>query len=79
MSPLLWALLLSKGQFYKAKEFFEIEKYQLKDRYKPVWYALMKLLEKEFPDEIKKMGSELSESVDEILLEIEKLKMKYAI
>lgn len=72
-------LLLAKGQFYKAKEFFEIEKYQLKDRYKPIWYALMKLMEKEFPDEIKKMGSELSESVDEILLEVESLKMKYKI
>ncbi len=72
-------LLLSKGQFYKAKEFFEMEKYQLKERYKPIWYALMELLEKEFPDEIKKMGSELSESVDEILLEIERLKIKYAI
>lgn len=72
-------LLISKGQFYKAKEFFEIEKYQLKDRYKPIWYALMKLMEKEFPDEIKKMGSELSESVDEVLLEIERLKIKYAI
>jgi len=71
-------LLLSKGQYYKAKEFFEIEKYQLKDRYKPIWYALMKLLEKEFPDEIKKMGSELQESVDEVLVEIERLKVKYA-
>jgi hypothetical protein len=39
----------------------------------------MKLLEKEFPDEIKKMGSELAESVEEILLEIERLKIKYAI
>lgn len=73
------SLLLSKGQFYKAKEFFEMEKYQLKDRYKPIWYALMKLMEKEFPDEIKKMGSELTESVDEVLLEIEGLKIKYAV
>lgn len=72
-------LLLVKGQFYKAKEFFEMEKYQLKDRYKPIWYALMKLMEKEFPDEIKKMGSELSESVDEVLQEVERLKVKYAI
>ena len=71
-------LLLSKGQYYKAKEFFEMEKYQLKDRYKPIWYALMTLLKKEFPDEIKKMGSELQESVDEVLVEIERLKAKYA-
>ena len=70
-------LLLSKGQFYKAKELFEMERYQLKERYKPIWYALMKLMEKEFPNEIKKMGSELEQSVDEVLTEIEKLKIKY--
>jgi len=72
-------LLISKGQYYKAKEFFEIEKYQLKDRYKPIWYALMKLMEKEFPNEIKKMGSELKESVEEVLKEIERLKVKYTL
>ena len=70
-------LLLSKGQFYKAKELFEMEKYQLKERYKPIWYALMKLMEQEFPNEIKKMGSELAQSVDEVLVEIEKLTIKY--
>ncbi len=70
-------LLLSKGQFYKAKELFEIEKYQLKERYKPIWYALMKLMEQEFPNEIKKMGSELEQSVHEVLTAIEKLKIKY--
>ncbi len=72
-------LLLSKGQLYKAKEFFELEKYQLKERYKPIWYALMTLMQKEFPDEIKKMGSELKQSVDEVLIEIERLKLKYSI
>ena len=72
-------LLLAKGQYYKAKEFLEMPEYQLKEKYKPIWYALMKLMEKEFPNEIKKMGSELKESVDEILKDIEKYKEKYAI
>lgn len=72
-------LLISKGQYYKAKEFFENEKYQLKDRVKPIWYALMKLMEKDFPNEIKKMGEELKESVDDILNTIEKMKNKYKI
>jgi len=72
-------LLISKGQLYKAKEFFEMEKYQLKDRYKPIWYALMTLMQDEFPNEIKKMGSELTQSVNEILEEIETLKIKYKI
>lgn len=72
-------LLISKGQHYKAKEFFEMERYQLKDRLKPIWYALMTLMQKEFPHEIKKMGSELQESVNSVLEEIENLKIKYQI
>jgi tetratricopeptide (TPR) repeat protein len=72
-------LLIAKGQLYKAKEFLEMPKYQLKDRYKPIWYALMTLMENDFPNEIKKMGSELNQSVGEILEVIEVYKEKYAI
>ena len=72
-------LLMAKGQLYKAKELFEIPEYDLKNRYKPIWYALMSLMQDEFPHEIKKMGDELKESVDEILVEVEKLREKYAI
>ena len=70
-------LLMAKGQFFKVKEFFELTDYELKDRYKPLWYALMTLMQDEFPTEIKKMGSELKETVDEVLNEIEKMKEKY--
>ena len=70
-------LLIAKGQYYKAKEYFENEKYQLKDKLKPIWYALMTLMQDEFPNEIKKMGSELQESVDDILKAIEELNQKY--
>ncbi|WP_294962822.1 winged helix-turn-helix domain-containing protein [Sulfurimonas sp.] len=72
-------LLISKGQYYQAKKFLEIPEYQLKERYKPIWYALMTLMQDDFPNEIKKMGSELKESVDEVLKEIEVYKDKYAI
>jgi len=72
-------MLISKGQHYQAKKFLEMPEYQLKERYKPIWYALMTLMQDEFPHEIKKMGSELSESVDEVLKEIEIYKEKYAI
>jgi TPR repeat protein len=72
-------LLISKAQYYKAKEYFENEKYQLKDKLKPIWYALMTLMQDEFPNEIKKMGSELQTSVDDILKTIEELKQKYKI
>lgn len=72
-------LLIAKGQYYKAKEYFENEKYQLKDKLKPIWYALMTLMQDEFPNEIKKMGSELQESVDDILKTIKELNQKYKI
>jgi len=70
-------LLIAKGQTYKAKELLEDERYLLADRLKPVWYALMHLMANEFPNEIKKMGSELEESVKGVLDEIEKLHIKY--
>jgi len=72
-------LLISKGQLYKAKEFLQMPKYQLKDRYKPIWYALMTLMENDFPNEIKKMGSELKQSVSEILELIKLFEKRYAI
>ncbi len=72
-------LLIAKGQLYKAKEFLEMPEYQLKERYKPIWYALMTLMQDDFPHEVKKMGSELKGTVDEVLEEIERLKMKYAL
>jgi len=72
-------LLISKEQYHKAKEFMEMPEYQLKERYKSIWYALMELMKDEYPNEIKKMGSELRESVDEVLVEIERLGVKYAI
>lgn len=58
-------LLIAKGQYYQAKKFFEMEEYRFKDIYKPIWYALMRLMDEE--EEYKKMGSELRESVEEVL------------
>ncbi len=72
-------LAISKGQYYKAKEIFELEKYNLKEVYKPIWYALMTLMKDEFPNEIKKMGSELEQTVKEILSKIADWKEKYKV
>ncbi len=72
-------LLMAKGQYYQAKKLMEMPEYQLKERYKPIWYALMSLMQKEFPNEIKKMGSELQESVTEVLAKVERYREKYAL
>ncbi|WP_394193326.1 tetratricopeptide repeat protein [Pseudoalteromonas atlantica] len=72
-------LLMAKKQLYKAKELLELPGYALKDKCKPVWYALMTLMQDEFPHELTKMGGELQESVDEILQQVAKFEEKYAL
>jgi len=73
------SILIAKGQFYKAKELLELPEYNLKERYKPIWYALMSLMHDEFPYEIKKMGSELQQTVEEVLIKIDEMRQKYSI
>jgi hypothetical protein len=68
------ALVLAKEQYYFLKNILEED--NLKEKYKPIWYALMTLMQDEFPHEIKKMGSELQESVDEVLKKVEEYKTK---
>ncbi len=70
-------LLMFKGQYYQAKQILEIPEYNLKEQYKSIWYALMTLMQDDFPHEIKKMGSELQESVNEVLKKVEEYKVKY--
>lgn len=67
-------LLISEKQYYLAKKLLELEEYNLKEKLKPTWYALMTYMQDEYPNEIKKMGSELQESVNEIIKNIEELK-----
>lgn len=67
--------LILKKQYHLAKKLLELEEYNLKEKLKPTWYALMTYMQDEYPNEIKKMGSELQESVNEIIRNIEELKM----
>jgi TPR repeat protein len=63
-------LLLSKKQYHLALELFN-QFETLKNQFKPIYYALMILLKDEYPKEHLKMGSELEDTVNEILVEIE--------
>lgn len=69
-------LLIVEKQYYLAKKLLELEEYNLKEKLKPTWYALMTYMQDEYPNEIKKMGSELQESVNEIIKNIEELKKR---
>lgn len=66
--------LISKKQYYKTKELLELNEYNFKEKLKPIWFALMKLMEDEYPNEYKKMGSELESSVNEVLKEVKELR-----
>jgi len=70
-------LLLAKKQYHHVLNLFKENNFNIQDRYKPIYYALMTLLQNEYPDEIKRMGSELEETVKEILEKIEQLGKDY--
>ena len=50
----------------------------LKQQFKPVYYALMTLLKAQYPKEYLRMGSELEETVEDILKKVKEKAQKYA-
>ncbi|MCD4652770.1 AAA family ATPase [bacterium] len=66
-------LMLSRKQYHLLLGLFQDEKYQLKEKIKPVYFALMSFMQNEYPREFKRMGSEISDTVDEILENIKLL------
>ena len=71
------AFAIAKGLRQAVLKLFQDETFQLKDRFKVVYYALMQLMEAEYPDEIRKMGKELEEPVQEMVNYIKELEGKY--
>ena len=72
----LLILLLAKGQtnlFDKWQRQFE-----LADRLKPLYYAFLSLAPEKYPNQLLRMGSELKETVAEILDKVAAYKEKYA-
>jgi len=68
--------LLAKDQYRLALELFDIFPV-LQDIIKPVYYALMKFIQYDFPKEYLKMGSELKSTLEEILEKIKFISEKY--
>jgi len=71
-------LLIAKKQYNYVFELFSQNKYNIKDVYKPIYYALMYLLQEEYPDEHKRMGEELKLTVEEIVQQIRQMTIDYA-
>lgn len=64
--------LLIGGQFHFLYNQFKKPELELMKYARPYWYALMWFMKDEYPGEYEKVGSELKETVDEIIREIEK-------
>jgi tetratricopeptide (TPR) repeat protein len=71
----LLILLLAKGQ----TNLFDLwlQQFDLADRLKPLYYAFLNLVPDKYPNQLLRMGSELKETVDEILVKIATYKEKY--
>ncbi|MDP2207172.1 MAG: tetratricopeptide repeat protein [Bacteroidota bacterium] len=71
-------MFIAKKQHHFVYNFFSENKFDVRDKYKPIYYALLFLMGEEYSDEYKKMGGELRETVEEIIKKIEKLSIDYA-
>jgi len=71
-------LLIAKKQYNYVLELFNLNHFNIRDRYKPIYYALMYLMQDSYPDEYRRMGDELKLTVDEILQQVQQLEKDYA-
>ncbi|MCU0287780.1 MAG: ATPase [Acidobacteria bacterium] len=71
-------MLMAKKQYYAALKLFEESPFELKDRLKPVYYALMYFLKDDYPNEFIKMGDELKQTVEEIIEVVRQWEKDYA-
>ena len=70
-------LLLAKKQYHLTYKLFT-EYPHLKDRFKPIYFALMYFMQDEYPNEYRRMGGEFKETVEEIIRKIDELAKDYA-
>lgn len=74
-------LLLAKSQYPYLYTYFTsetAEELHLKDRFKPIWYALMHYMKDKYPTEYLRMPPELKETVQEIIAKVEQMRIDYA-
>jgi tetratricopeptide (TPR) repeat protein/nucleoside-triphosphatase THEP1 len=74
-------LLVAKGQNDFLLNYFQseaTEPFQLEDRMKPIYYALLNTEKEKHPNAYLRMGPELKETVQEILKKIKQMRKDYA-
>ena len=68
---------IASGQINFVFRLFKENKYNFKDKYKPIYFAVLSLMGDEYKDELSRMGSELKETVDEIIAQTNELARNY--
>ncbi len=71
-------LMMAKKQFDYLYRLFTENRFDIKDKYKPIYYALMYFMQDSVPDEYKRMGTELKQTVDEIIDQIYQMAIDYS-
>jgi TPR repeat protein len=71
-------LLIAKKQYTYTHSLFTDNNFNIKDVYKPIYYALMYFMKDTYPDEYKRMGDELTQTVDEVITQINQMAVDYA-
>jgi len=71
-------LMIAKKQFEYLYRLFSENRYDIKDKYKPIYYALMYFMQDSAPDEYKRMGAELKQTVDEVIDQIYQMAIDYS-
>jgi len=69
--------LISQKQYKLTNELFTNKELNLKNRFKPIYYTLMYFMQDKYPTEYKRMGDELRETVEELLVQVRELEEQY--
>jgi hypothetical protein len=78
----LLLLFLAKEQYDFIYNYFTSEKgeaIQLKDRFKPIWYATLYYVQDKYPTEYLRMPPEIKETVEEAIAKVEQMRIDYRI
>ncbi|MEK6622611.1 MAG: tetratricopeptide repeat protein [Planctomycetota bacterium] len=68
-------LLMARKRYHLALKYFQQNELSLKDRLKPVYYALMHFMQDEYPNESQKAGGEVAETVAEVVARVKQLEI----
>lgn len=68
-------LLMARKRYHLALKYFQQNEPALKERLKPVYYALMHFMQDEHPNESKKAGGEVAETVAEVVARVKQLEV----